>query len=93
MIISTLTSITVRIIAVLVLLVYPLVSTADQNDPALNGLFERLAVTTSDEEASNITREIWQRWTAIDDPNISQLMQIGIRGLSYSSYRLSLIHI
>ena len=90
MIISTLTSITVRIIAVLVLLGYPLVSTADQNDPALDGLFERLAVTTSDEEASNITREIWQRWTANDDPNISQLMQIGIRGLSYSSYRRAL---
>ena len=90
MIISTLTSMNVRIIAVLVLLGYSLVSTADQNDPALDGLFERLAVTTSDEEASNITREIWQRWTANDDPSISQLMQIGIRGLSYSSYRRAL---
>ena len=90
MIISTLTSMNVRIIAVLVLLGYSLVSTADQNDPALDGLFERLAVTTSDEEASNITREIWQRWTANDDPNVSQLMQIGIRGLSYSSYRRAL---
>ena len=90
MIISTLTSMNVRIIAVLVLLGYSLVSTADQNDPALDGLFERLAVTTSDEEASNITREIWQRWTANDDPNISQLMQIGIRGLSYSYYRRAL---
>ena len=90
MIISTLTSMNVRIIAVLVLLGYSLVSTADQHDPALDGLFERLAVTTSDEEASNITREIWQRWTANADPNISQLMQIGIRGLSYSSYRRAL---
>ena len=90
MIISTLTSMNVRIIAVLVLLGYSLVSTADQNDPALDGLFERLAVTTSDEEASNITREIWQRWTANDDPNISRLMQIGIRGLSHSSYRRAL---
>ena len=80
MIISTLTSMNVRIIAVLVLLGYSLVSTADQNDPALDGLFERLAVTTSDEEASNITREIWQRWTANDAPNISQLIQIGIPG-------------
>ena len=85
MIISTLTLMNLRIIAVLVLLGYSLVSTADQNDPALDGLFERLAVTTSDEEASNITREIWQRWTANDDPNVSQLMQIGIRGLNYSS--------
>ena len=90
MIISTLTPMTVRIIAVLVLLGYSLVSTADQNDPALDDLFERLAITASNEEASNITREIWQRWTANDDPNISQLMQIGIRGLSYSSYRRAL---
>ena len=90
MIISTLTSMNVRIIAVLVLLGYSLVSTADQNDPALDDLFERLSVTTSNEEASNITREIWQRWTANDDPNISQLMQIGIRGLSYNSYRRAL---
>ena len=79
-----------RIIAVLILLAYSLASPADQNDPALDGLFERLAVTTSDEEASNITHEIWQRWTANDDPNVSQLMQIGIRALNYSTYRKAL---
>ena len=87
MIISTLTPMTVRIIVVLVLLGYSLVGTADQNDPELDGLFERLTVTTSDEEASKITREIWQRWTENDDPNITQLMQIGIRALNYSTYR------
>ncbi len=90
MISSTLKPLTVRIIAVLILLVYSLASPADQNDPALDGLFERLAVTTSDEEASNITHEIWQRWTANDDPNVSQLMQIGIRALNYSTYRKAL---
>ena len=74
----------------LILLAYSRASPADQNDPALDGLFERLAVTTSDEEASNITHEIWQRWTANDDPNISQLMQIGIRALNYSTYRKAL---
>ena len=79
-----------RIIAVLILLAYSLASPADQNDPALDDLFEQLAVTTSDEEASNITREIWQRWTANDDPDVSQLMQIGIRALNYSTYRKAL---
>ena len=90
MISSTLKLLTMRIIAVLILLAYSLASPADQNDPALDGLFERLAITTSDEEASNITHEIWQRWTANDDPNVSQLMQIGIRALNYSTYRKAL---
>jgi tetratricopeptide (TPR) repeat protein len=90
MISSTLKPLTMRIIAVLILLAYSLASPADQNDPALDDLFEQLAVTTSDEEASNITREIWQRWTANDDPNVSQLMQIGIRALNYSTYRKAL---
>ena len=90
MISSTRKPLTMRIIAVLILLAYSLASPADQNDPALDGLFERLAVTTSDDEASNITREIWQRWTANDDPDVSQLMQIGIRALNYSTYRKAL---
>ena len=90
MINSALKPLTGRIIAVLVLLVYSLASPADQNDPALDRLFERLAITTSDEEASNITREIWQRWTANDDPAVSQLMQTGIRALNYSTYRRAL---
>ena len=90
MISSTLKQLTVRIIAVLILLAYSLASPADQNDPALDRLFERLTITTSEEEASNITREIWQRWTANDDPEVSQLMQTGIRALNYSTYRRAL---
>ena len=90
MISSALKPLTGRIIAVLILLVYSLASPADQNDPALDRLFERLTITTSDEEASNITREIWQRWTANDDPAVSQLMQTGIRALNYSTYRRAL---
>ena len=90
MISSALKPLTGRIIAVLILLVYSLASPADQNDPALDRLFERLTITTSDEEASNITREIWQRWTANDDPAVSQLMQTGIRALNYSTYRKAL---
>ena len=90
MINSALKPLTGRIIAVLILLVYSLASPADQNDPALDRLFERLTITTSEEEASNITREIWQRWTANDDPTVSQLMQTGIRALNYSTYRRAL---
>ena len=52
MISSALKPLTGRIIAVLILLVYSLASPADQNDPALDRLFERLTITTSEEEAS-----------------------------------------
>ncbi len=90
MISSALKPLTGRIIAVLILLVHSLASPADQNDPALDRLFERLTITTSEEEASNITREIWQRWTANDDPEVSQLMQTGVRALNYSTYRRAL---
>ena len=90
MISSTLKPLTVRIIAVLILLAYSLASPADQNDPALDDLFERLAVTTSDKEGSDITHEIWQRWTANSNSDVSQLMQIGIRALNYSTYRKAL---
>ena len=90
MIIFTFKSLAVRIIAVVVLLAYSLTSPADQNDPALDGLFERLAITTNDEEASNISREIWQRWTTNDDPSVSQLVQIGIRAMDYGTYRRAL---
>ncbi len=48
---STLKPLTMRIIAVLILLAYSLASPADQNDPVLDNLFEQLAITTSDEEA------------------------------------------
>jgi len=35
---------------------------ADQNAPSLDGLFERLTVAGSAEEASRIEAEIWQAW-------------------------------
>ncbi|HAD35818.1 MAG TPA: hypothetical protein DCF72_02610 [Gammaproteobacteria bacterium] len=90
MITSVLRPLAAQLIAVLVLLSYSLAGPADQNDPALNSLFDRLATTSSAEEASDISNEIWQRWSANDDPDVSQLMEIGIRALNYSTYRKAL---
>jgi len=90
MITSVLRPLTAQLIAVLVLLSYSLAGPADQNDPALDSLFDRLATTSSAEEASDISNEIWQRWSANDDPDVSQLMEIGIRALNYSTYRKAL---
>ena len=90
MITSVLRPLAAQLIAVLVLLSYSLAGPADQNDPALDSLFDRLAITSSAEEASDISNEIWQRWSANDDPDVSQLMEIGIRALNYSTYRKAL---
>ncbi|HIM87039.1 MAG TPA: tetratricopeptide repeat protein [Gammaproteobacteria bacterium] len=90
MITSVLRPLAAQLIAVLVLLSYSLAGPADQNDPALDSLFDRLATTSSAEEASDISNEIWQRWSANDDPDVSQLMEIGIRALNYSTYRKAL---
>ena len=90
MITSVLRPLAAQLIAVLVFLSYSLAGPADQNDPALDSLFDRLATTSSAEEASDISNEIWQRWSANDDPDVSQLMEIGIRALNYSTYRKAL---
>ena len=90
MITSVLRPLAAQLIAVLVLLSYSLAGPADQNDPALDSLFDRLATTSSAEEASDISNEIWQRWSTNDDPDVSQLMEIGIRALNYSTYRKAL---
>ena len=90
MITSVLRPLAAQLIAVLVLLSYSLAGPADQNDPALDSLFDRLATTSSAEEASDISNEIWQRWSANDDPDVSQLMEIGIHALNYSIYRKAL---
>ena len=90
MITSVLRPLAAQLIAVLVLLSYSLAGPADQNDPALDSLFDRLATTSSAEEASDISNEIWQRWSANDNSDVSQLMEIGIRALNYSTYRKAL---
>lgn len=52
---------------------------SDQRDPALDGLFDTLQRTASDNVAETVTAEIWNRWTEFeDDDDASKLMQIGI---------------
>ena len=54
-------------------------SHGDQRDPELDGLFETLQRTASDNVAETVTSEIWNRWTRLEnDRDASKLMQIGI---------------
>ena len=51
---------------------------ADQNDPRLEDLFERLQSATSVAEAAPIEELIWQVWFEHDDGGIASRMAIGV---------------
>jgi Flp pilus assembly protein TadD len=52
-------------------------STADQNNPALVALFERLA-TADEDEGRDLTRKIWAVWHESDDPVVSEMLVNGV---------------
>lgn len=51
---------------------------ADQNDPALDSLFERLRAVEARAEGERITNRIWRLWREIDDPDLAATMEQGI---------------
>jgi tetratricopeptide (TPR) repeat protein len=59
---------------------------ADQQDPRLEGLFERLQVTQSPVEARSVEQRIWQIWLDSDDANAARLMSQGVRAMSEQHY-------
>jgi tetratricopeptide (TPR) repeat protein len=61
---------------------------ADQDDPRLDGLFERLQTTSNPAEAHAVEQRIWRVWLEADDAGMNRLMQQGIlamRGQRYAS--------
>ena len=50
---------------------------ADQDDPRLDGLFERLQTTPNPAEAA-VEQRIWLVWLEADDAGLNRLMQQGI---------------
>lgn len=51
---------------------------ADQNDPALEALFDRLAATSDREQGRRITGEIWSLWNDVDDSGAGTLLRNGV---------------
>lgn len=51
---------------------------ADQDDPALDPLFERLTAVEQRAEGERVTRRIWVLWREIDDPELATAMEQGI---------------
>ena len=49
---------------------------ADQNDPQLDELFDALQRTTSDREIQQLTRNIWDRWTAFENDSDTYKMMV-----------------
>ena len=53
-------------------------ATADQNDPELPALFERLQQDLTPQEAAEVDRRIWILWLHSEDKTINRLMAQGM---------------
>lgn len=65
-------------ILLIVAAVLPPPAPADQNDPRLDELFERIKQTHSSEVAQDIERRIWSIWLDAGDPELNRMMQHGV---------------
>ena len=63
---------------------------ADQDDPRLDGLFERLQTTSNPAEARALEQRIWRLWLEADDAGLNRLMQQGIVAMSDQRYATAL---
>jgi tetratricopeptide (TPR) repeat protein len=63
---------------------------ADQDDPRLDGLFQRLQHTPDAAEAHVLEQQIWQVWLQSDDAAINRLMEQGVLALRAQDYGAAL---
>ena len=63
---------------------------ADQDDPRLDGLFDRLQHTPDPAEAQALEQRIWGLWLESDDAAVDRLMQQGILALQGHQYATAL---
>ena len=59
---------------------------ADQDDPRLDGLFERLQHTPDPAEAEALEQRIWRVWLESNDAAVNRLMQQGVLALQGQHY-------
>ena len=74
------------LLGVTVFLILPPAANGDQNDPALDGLFEQLQRTSNFETADEITKEIWRIWRESSYDEINQLMRTGVIAMSSGQF-------
>jgi tetratricopeptide (TPR) repeat protein len=63
---------------------------ADQEDPRLDGLFQRLQHAPDAVEAQVIEQQIWRVWLESEDAAINRLMQQGVFAMSEQDYAAAL---
>ena len=59
----------------------PAVAGATQNDPRLDGLFEKLRTAANPGEAKIVELAIWQIWSESGDPATDSLMDLGVTAM------------
>ncbi len=63
---------------------------ADQNDPRLNALFDRIKQTHNSEVAADVERKIWNIWLDAGDPELNRMMQAGLEAMASDQLDLAI---
>ena len=63
---------------------------ADQNDPRLDALFERIKQTERFDVAQDAEREIWDIWLDAGDPGLNHLMYVGVAAMESDQLDLAI---
>ena len=80
-----------KILSIIVFLLFSTsIVSADQNDPRLKNLFEKLNETESQEEISDLIKNIWNIWYEVDDPKVIEYFEKGIQAMSLRNYPLAI---
>lgn len=75
------------ILATLWLLAAPTPAAADQTDPRLDALFEELQNPDPPGSAPFIQAQIWAIWFTYDDPQVTKIMNQGVKALAEGRYQ------
>ncbi len=63
---------------------------ADQKDPRLNVLFERIKETDSSDIARDAERKIWNIWLDAGDPELNRIMEEGLEAMASDRYDVAI---
>jgi tetratricopeptide (TPR) repeat protein len=74
----------------LIVLLFPALALADQNDPRLPDLFDQLKVAENASDAGMIEIRIWDIWNEHADPEIAEMMFFALDELGGNQYGLAL---
>ena len=68
----------------------PFAAGADQQDPRLDALFERLQKARNLDEADIVSESIWAIWTYAGNEDIDRLMSVGIVAMAQGQFAVAL---